>query len=210
LEPKSGGGWTLLSKKSTLVPVTAETNAAADILEIARPYHELAERHLDEPVATSPRDLESALGRVEDTAIIDAVQRVELYYSKADVSFASLFNPAVRVPKGPVTVRQIAALYPYDNELYVIEGTGKMVKVALENAAHFFSESGMPGFNYDMAKVWSMKSTAHSTKATAHATCVGTASRSRRSKSCASRCSQKCRRSDPARQAGRAFRWSLR
>jgi len=109
-----------------------------------------------------------------------------------------------------VTVRQIAALYPYDNELLVIEGTGKMVKVALENAARFFSESGMPGFNYDMAKVWSMKSTAHSTKATAHATCVGTASRSRRSKSCASRCSQKCRRSDPARQAGRAFRWSLR
>jgi 2',3'-cyclic-nucleotide 2'-phosphodiesterase / 3'-nucleotidase len=71
----------------------------------------------------------------------------------------------VKVPKGQVTVRQIAALYPYDNELYAIEGSGKMVKDALENAARFFlscegARCGEPplidrevvGFNYDMAE----------------------------------------------------------
>jgi 2',3'-cyclic-nucleotide 2'-phosphodiesterase / 3'-nucleotidase len=71
----------------------------------------------------------------------------------------------VRVPKGQVTVRQIAALYPYDNELYTIEGTGRMVKEALENAARYYlSCSGsrcgesplinreVLGFNYDMAE----------------------------------------------------------
>jgi 2',3'-cyclic-nucleotide 2'-phosphodiesterase/3'-nucleotidase len=165
LEPKPGGGWTLAGKTGRLIPVTAETAAAPDILEIARPYHEMAERHLDAPVATSPRELDSALGRVEDTAVMDAVQQVELYYSKADVSFASLFNPSVRVPKGQVTVRQIAALYPYDNELYVIEGTFKMVKEALENAARYFlscegercsrpplTNRNVLGYNYDMAK----------------------------------------------------------
>jgi 2',3'-cyclic-nucleotide 2'-phosphodiesterase (5'-nucleotidase family) len=36
--------------------------------------------------------------------------------------------------------------------LLAIEGTGKMVKDALENAARFFSANGMPGFNYDMAE----------------------------------------------------------
>jgi 2',3'-cyclic-nucleotide 2'-phosphodiesterase/3'-nucleotidase len=165
LEPKAGGGWTLAGKKSRLIPVTAETAAAPDILEIAKPYHELAERHLDEPVATSPRELDSALGRVEDTPVIDAIQQVELYYSKADVSFASLFNPSVHVPKGRVTVRQIAALYPYDNELYVIEGDGKMVKDALENSARYFlscegerctqqplTNRNVLGYNYDMAE----------------------------------------------------------
>src|ERR1017187_3238126 len=165
LDPKPGGGWSLAAKKARLIPVTAETAAAQDILEIAKPYHELAERHLDEPVATSPRELDSALGRVEDTPVVDAVQEVELYYSKADVSFASLFNPSVRVPKGRVTVRQIAALYPYDNELYVIEGNGKMVKDALENAARYFltcegerctrpplTNRSVLGYNYDMAQ----------------------------------------------------------
>ena len=69
------------------------------------------------------------------------------------------------IPKGPVTVRQIAALYLYDNELYAIEGDGKMVKEALENAARFFRTCPDPacshgplisrdavGFNYDMAE----------------------------------------------------------
>ncbi|HTS30103.1 MAG TPA: 5'-nucleotidase C-terminal domain-containing protein [Bryobacteraceae bacterium] len=165
LEPKPGGGWTLTGKKARLIPVTDQTAAAPDILEIAKPYHELAERHLDTPVATSPRELDAALGRVEDTPILDAIQRVQLFYSKADVSFASVFNPSVHVPKGRVTVRQIAALYPYDNELYVIEGTGKMVKDALENAARYYLacqgercsqspliNSNVVGYNYDIAE----------------------------------------------------------
>src|SRR5256885_2245441 len=82
--------------------------------------------------------LDAKLGRVEDSALIDAIQTVQHFYSKADVSFASLFNTRVTVPKGPVTVRQIAALYLYDNELFAIEGDGKMVKDALENAARYF------------------------------------------------------------------------
>jgi 2',3'-cyclic-nucleotide 2'-phosphodiesterase/3'-nucleotidase len=96
---------------------------------------------------------------------VESDQQVELFYAKADVSFSALFNPSVRVPKGQVTVRQIAALYPYDNELYAIEGTGRMVKDALENAARYYAScSGarcgegplvnrrVLGFNYDMAE----------------------------------------------------------
>ncbi len=165
MEKKPGGGWTVASKKSRLIPVTAETAAAPDIVAIGKPYHELAEAYLNTPVATSPRDLNASLGRVEDTALVDAVQQVQFFYSKADVSFTALFNPAVRVPKGQVTVRQIAALYPYDNELFLIEGTGKMVKDALENSARYYlsctgERCGQPpltnrsvaGFNYDMAE----------------------------------------------------------
>lgn len=138
LERAPGGRWMLVSKQSRLIPVTRETAADNRIMEIARPYHEMAERYLDAPVAESPADVDSRLGRVEDIALLDAVHIVQLYYAKADVSFASLFNPRVRVPKGPVTVRQIAALYLYDNELYAVEGNGRMVKDALENAARYF------------------------------------------------------------------------
>ena len=161
----ASGPWSIAAKKSRLIPVTAETIAAADILEIARPYHELAERYLNAPVGASPRDLESALGRVEDTPLVDAVHQAQLFYSKADVSFTALFNPSVKIPKGPVTVRQIAAIYPYDNELYVIAGTGKMVRDALENAARYYlscegarcaqpplTNRAVMGFNYDMAE----------------------------------------------------------
>ena len=134
-------------------------------MRIAKPYHEMAERYLNTVVAQSSEAIDASLGRVQDTALVDAIHTVQLYYTKADVSFTSLFNPRVSVPKGPVTVRQIAALYLYDNELYAIEGTGKMVKDALENAARFYlSCSGATcgtaplintkviGYNYDMAE----------------------------------------------------------
>jgi 2',3'-cyclic-nucleotide 2'-phosphodiesterase/3'-nucleotidase len=164
VEPARGGTFKVVSKSSRLLPVTADAPADAKILEMARPYHELVENYLKTPVAEAPADLDARLARVQDTALLDAIQQVELFYSKADVSFASSFNPRVVVPKGAVTVRQIAALYIYDNQLYAVEGSGKMVREALENAARYFLScpgdcshgplinSQFFGFNYDTAE----------------------------------------------------------
>jgi 2',3'-cyclic-nucleotide 2'-phosphodiesterase / 3'-nucleotidase len=163
VEPARGGTYRIASKTSRLIPVTADTRADAKVLDIAKPYHELAEKYLNTRVADAPVELDARLARVEDTAAIDAVQQVELAYAKADVSFASSFNPRLVIAKGPVTVRQIAALYVYDNQLYAVEGTGKMVREALENAARYFQTCAgdcshgplinpqVFGFNYDMA-----------------------------------------------------------
>jgi 2',3'-cyclic-nucleotide 2'-phosphodiesterase/3'-nucleotidase len=165
LDSKPGGGFAVTQKSSRLIPVTGQVAADEEILRIGRPYHEMAERYLDTPVAQSEEALDGRLGRVEDSALVDAVHAVQLHYAKADVSFSALFNPRISMPKGAVTVRQIAALYVYDNELYAIEGTGKMVKDALENSARYFLScsgescakgplinSRIIGFNYDMAE----------------------------------------------------------
>jgi 2',3'-cyclic-nucleotide 2'-phosphodiesterase/3'-nucleotidase len=165
LDSKPGGGWTVASKSSHLIPVTPQTAADEDLLRIALPYHEMTERYLNTTVAESKEALNGRLGRAEDSALVDAIQMVQLHYARADVSFASLFNPRTTVPKGQVTVRQIASLYVYENELYAIEGTGKLIKDALENSARYYlSCSGescskgplinahVIGFNYDMAE----------------------------------------------------------
>jgi 2',3'-cyclic-nucleotide 2'-phosphodiesterase/3'-nucleotidase len=162
---REGTRWNVVSKKGNLIPVNAQVQPDPSILTIAKPYHELTERWLDTPVAQSPAELDGILARVEDTALVDAVQTVQLHYSKADVSMTAMFNPRVKFPKGPITVRQVAALYIYDNELYVIEGNGKMLREALENAARYFATCPDPscaqgtlinrnviGFNYDMAQ----------------------------------------------------------
>jgi 2',3'-cyclic-nucleotide 2'-phosphodiesterase/3'-nucleotidase len=165
IESAAGGRWKLLDKRSRLLPVSAEAPADPGLLKIAKPYHELAERYLNTPVAESKENLDSRLGRVEDTAVIDAIHAVQMHYAKADVSFTALFNPRVKMPAGPVSVRQIAALYIYENDLYAVEGTGRMVKDALENAARYFARCPdascshgplinpqMAGFNYDTAQ----------------------------------------------------------
>jgi 2',3'-cyclic-nucleotide 2'-phosphodiesterase/3'-nucleotidase len=164
LQPKETSGWKIVSKSSRLIAVTRDTAADPKILEIGRPYHELAERYLSTAVAEAPVSLDSSLARVEDTALIDAIQQVQLFYSKADVSFASSFNSRVSVPRGPVTIRQIAALYVYENQLYAVQGSGKMVRAALENSARYYNTCASDctrgplinpqiiGYNYDMAQ----------------------------------------------------------
>jgi len=165
LEGNEGGPWKVTGKSSRVIPVTRDTPADPDILRLAQPYHELAERYLSTPVAESERDMDARLARVEDSPLVDAIQAVELHYARADVSFTSLFNARARIRQGPVSVREIAALYVYDNELYAIEGDGKMVKDALENSARYFiscrgqtcSQAPLTNprvipFNYDMAE----------------------------------------------------------
>jgi 2',3'-cyclic-nucleotide 2'-phosphodiesterase/3'-nucleotidase len=164
LKPKETSGWKIVSKTSRLIPVTRDTLADPKILEIGGPYHELAERYLNTELAQAPVSLDSRLARVEDSALVDAIQQVQLFYSKADVSFASLFNARVSVPKGPVTIRQIAALYLYENQLYMVQGDGKMVRDALENSARYYNtcpsdcshgpliNPQVIGYNYDMAQ----------------------------------------------------------
>jgi 2',3'-cyclic-nucleotide 2'-phosphodiesterase/3'-nucleotidase len=165
LEREAGQAWRLTSASSRLLPVTPETPADATLLELARPYHEAAERHLDRPVAESAVELSAARARFEDSALVDAIHEVQLHYAGAQVSFTSLFQTQLMVARGPVTLRELAALYLYDNELYAIEGDGRMVREALENATRYFRtcpdpsceggplvDRSIPGFNYDMAQ----------------------------------------------------------
>ena len=90
---------------------------------------------------------------------------MQLHYAHADVSLTALFNPRLHVAPGPVTAREVAALYVYDNELYAVEGDGRMLREALENAARYFRtcpepscergplvDPGVRGYNYDMAQ----------------------------------------------------------
>lgn len=161
---KSGENWKVVSKSSRVIPVTAAVTADPELLAIGKPYHEAAEKYLEKSVVKTSAALSAATGRVEDTALIDAIQEVQLAAAKADVSFASAFNLAVRVPKGQLTVRELAGLYLYDNTLYALEGTGKTVREALENSARFYKTCSAAcdqgplinrdviGFNYDMAQ----------------------------------------------------------
>src|SRR4030095_3845487 len=74
------------------------------------------------------------------------------------------FNSEARIAKGPVSVRDIAGLYVYENTLAVLEVTGQQLKDALEHSAKYFRpyEAGksprdlidekIPAYNFDIAE----------------------------------------------------------
>jgi 2',3'-cyclic-nucleotide 2'-phosphodiesterase/3'-nucleotidase len=118
----------LVHKSATLIPVTPDTPADLAIMKLAQPYEAAAQKYLDTPVSKAARDYSG-------DAVADLINRVQLAESHADVSVANVFNPEAMIRKGPVTLREITAIYPYENDLLVIEGTAEMLRGLADRVA---------------------------------------------------------------------------
>ena len=144
--------------------MTEKTAIDPEIAQIGEPYDKETQAWLSRAIGESAEELTAADARFKDTAIIDLIQRVQLEAGHADVSMAASFNPQARIPKGQVTVRDIAGLYEYENTLVTLELTGQQLKDALEHSAHYFREyeagkkpsdlvdQRIPGYDFDMAE----------------------------------------------------------
>ena len=140
----SGDGWRVVAKSARTIPVDEKTEVDQEIAKLAEPYDRETQTWLSRVIGESDVVVTAENARFGDTAILDLVQRVQLEAGKADVSMVASFNERARVNKGPITVRDIAGLYIYENTLVVIEVTGQQLKDALEHSARYFRayESG--------------------------------------------------------------------
>jgi 2',3'-cyclic-nucleotide 2'-phosphodiesterase/3'-nucleotidase len=156
----ASGRWLIASKHSKTIPVTSDVAADPEIMKLSEPYQDATQKYLDTPIANSAKEFTGQHSRYEGDPLVDLIHKVQLEAGHADVSMATMFFPGVKIPSGPVTVRQAAALYVYENTLYVVQMTGAQLKDALEHAASFFSawpvpegESiRLPGYNADSAE----------------------------------------------------------
>lgn len=163
-EKNGAGRWELTSKGSTTIPVTEKIAVDPEVETLARPYDTETQRWLATAIGHCDKPLGAENARLEDSAILDLIQRVQLEAGQADVSLAACFDTRAQVPQGEVSVRNIYGLYLYENTLVVLEVTGKQLKDALEHAARYFLpyvqgkkaaeliDPQIPGYSYDMAE----------------------------------------------------------
>jgi len=156
--------WRVMAKSARTIPIDERIEADPEVVKLAEPYDRETQSWLGRAIGESSAELTAADARFHDTAILDLIQRVQLEAGQADVSMAASFNPQARLPKGPVTVRDIAGLYVYENTLVVIEVTGQQLKDALEHSAEYFRayvpgkrpsdlvDEKIPGYNFDIAE----------------------------------------------------------
>lgn len=164
LERDEKGRWRVAAKQARTLAVTDRTEVDAEIAKLAEPYDRETQGWLARVIGESPAELSAEQASFRDTAILDLIQRVQLEVGKADVSMVANFNPRARLPKGAVSVRDIAGLYIYENTLVVLEVTGQQLKDALEHSAKYFLpyapgksaaelvDEKIPGFNFDIAE----------------------------------------------------------
>jgi 2',3'-cyclic-nucleotide 2'-phosphodiesterase / 3'-nucleotidase len=166
LEREAAGHWQRVARTARTIPITEKVEADSEIVKLIEPYENETQAWLGRQIGECAAELSAADSRLRDTAIIDLINRVQLEAGQADVSMAASFNLNARVSRGPVTVRDIAGLYVYENTLVVIEVTGAQLREALEHSARYFLpyepgrtksaadlvDSRMPGYNFDLAE----------------------------------------------------------
>ncbi|MFF8901400.1 bifunctional metallophosphatase/5'-nucleotidase [Streptomyces lydicus] len=170
-----GGRWEVGSVGSRVLNsnVVAED---ARITGLLRAEHRKVVAYVNRVIGRSKAEMTAAEAPVKDTAILDFIAFVQAevvrkalagsaYASLPVLSQASCFSRTARVPEGDVTIRSMAALYPFDNTLEARVLTGAQLRDYLEFSARYYvrtaaggpvdpsgitNAEGTPDYNYDV------------------------------------------------------------
>ena len=84
------------------------------------------------PVGMLNNDIASRDAYFGSSAYMDMIHTLQLKASGADVSFAAPLSYDTKIAKGELNYQNLLDIYPFENQLYVIEMTGQEIKDYLE------------------------------------------------------------------------------
>jgi 2',3'-cyclic-nucleotide 2'-phosphodiesterase/3'-nucleotidase len=177
---KDRGQWSVVSAHSHLLDAKT-VDADPAVVSAVQAGHQATVKYVNQVIGTSTAPLSTATACWGDSAAIDAINYVQASTIKAELangpaaglpvlSIAAAFSRAVDVKAGPLTIRDVAGLYIFDNTLLSIKVTGAQVKAYLEWSAQYFkpvsgttasaqdvtnaatamAPNGTPDYNYDV------------------------------------------------------------
>lgn len=79
-------------------------------------------------------------GWLEDTAVLDLINKIQMEYADADVSACALFKVTSDLPEGDINYGNIFDIYKFDNTLYRVTVTGAELKAYMEWSVSFYNQ----------------------------------------------------------------------
>lgn len=157
LEGTRSRGFHVVARRSSLVQVHGHSENA-QVLAATQEGHRAGVAYATTAVGSTAQPWRADSGRVVDTPLIDFILSVETKATGAQLASTAVFDRAAALAPGPITVAQLAALYPYDNTLRAVRITGAQLRAYLEQSARYFrkhdgiydTDPQIPGFNYDV------------------------------------------------------------
>jgi 2',3'-cyclic-nucleotide 2'-phosphodiesterase (5'-nucleotidase family) len=153
-----GGSWHVASKRSVLIPAAGHAEQGF-VLRAASAGHEAAREYVAMVIGSTDARWSADSGRVVDTPLADLILDVERRTAHSDLASTAVFDVGARIDSGPVTVGEIARLYPYENTLSAVRITGAQLRAYLEYSARYYGTYGtgeppvhtdVPGYNFDV------------------------------------------------------------
>ncbi len=160
VESTPAGGWRVAGKHGRIFRPGTRPSDPRFVAELA-PAHERTRAYVGQRIGTSGAEWTSAAARVEDTPILDLINDVQRRVTGADLSATAAFSLTSRIPRGPITVADVAGLYVYDNTLKAVRITGWQLREYLEKSAEYYlpcpggrcerlTSPDVPGYNFDV------------------------------------------------------------
>lgn len=99
--------------------------------------------------------------QLQETAMINLINDVQMHYTGADVSAAAVFNTSANMKEGKIKKSDTSLIYKYANTLYKLEMTGEQLKKYMEWSASYYNtykdgdltisfNQDIRAYNYDM------------------------------------------------------------
>ncbi|MBC7895425.1 MAG: 5'-nucleotidase C-terminal domain-containing protein [Cytophagaceae bacterium] len=155
------GRWRVTDKRGTLVRTARQAEQPAVIAAVDR-LHQATVAWVNTTLGSTTAAWHGDSSRVTDTPLIDFILEVERKVSGADLASSAAFDLNASLDAGPITIAEVARLYPYDNTLRAIRITGRQLRDYLEFSSRYYRTVGsadaarslvdpsIPGFNFDI------------------------------------------------------------
>lgn len=155
---RDGAAHRVVRVASQEIPL-ARVAPSRTLVERLRPGHETVRNWASQPLAVAEGDWRAKEARVRDTPLLDFINAVQRRTARTHLSATSAFNTDAGFPSGPVRLRDVAGVYPYENTLRAVRIDGARLRRYLEHSARYFRtwsgggavlNDSVPGFDFDV------------------------------------------------------------
>ena len=145
LERQLDGKWKVVNRTSENLQIK-EYEPDPELTALLAPYDTRAKEDAVTPIGElkggdlAPENEIDCLPQamVQDTALLDFINEVQMYYTGAQVSATALTSMTSQMRAGTIRKCDMASIYTYQNTLYKLQMTGEQLRRFMEWSAAFF------------------------------------------------------------------------
>ena len=145
LQRQWNGRWKVVGRSSESLQI-AEYEADPELVALLAPYDERAKADAVIPIGelrggnmAPDNEVENIPSpMVQDTALLDFINEVQLYYTGAQVSATAMTSMTGQMREGTIRKCDLTSIYTYENTLYKLQMNGAQLRDYMEWSAAFF------------------------------------------------------------------------
>ncbi|MEO8910403.1 MAG: 5'-nucleotidase C-terminal domain-containing protein [Gemmatimonadaceae bacterium] len=160
LVSRVNGKWRVTEKRSDLVQAAGHAENAR-VLAATDAIHRETVAYVTTPIGSTPERWSADSARVKDTPLIDFILETERKAAGSDLASTAAFSTEASMGPGPITIAQVAQIYPYDNTLRAVRVTGRQLRDYIEFSSRYYrtipsptspleTDPTVPGYNFDI------------------------------------------------------------